>query len=613
MVRLSHFLVTLVGQSSLVAARSIIPNTENLIPTRGLDTVADGSPAILARAAPEILRPLRNVRRGNTKRDRRAAFALKGEETIYWTGQDGTIAKLSIATPGKSESIVNLELIDDLVQKVTCPAAISGELKLQFAEEADFDDAQDIWQWVNQEEDNHFLLLVGEGDCGANAERILFNVTDLIYNDDKETAVLNVKQTTWKEAAHTFDLTIGKPAVPPKPSGQRTRGLFDKVADGFNKAVDKVTDTVDKVADKTNEIIDKVEDKITDTGGKVVDKISDGIDKIGDKVTDTIDKVADGAQAIPSKVADTVEKIVDKAKAIPATAAELFDPSFTPDISIPFESDLTAKSLTLSVDGIDATVACVTCFTNGSISVEGRFSAKAFKLSEASIEVSLPEDLSATAILSLSVKGDLTQGAAVSRSIDIFKFSPGGISIPGVLTIGPTVGISLGAEIGEIRGGVSVTLGGKVSLPKGSTAKLDFLDENKLSKTGWEVKFEEQPLKADVAVEASASAFLRGIIGVEVSALETGFAAEITANLPSLTASLKAINSGTCSACGNFQAGVQGGLTFGASIGASLTKKAAGADVPLWKLTFAETKSKELAGFCKGIGPQGDQCLALVG
>lgn len=42
-----------------------------------------------------------------------------------------------------------------------------------------------------------------------------------------------------------------------------------------------------------------------------------------------------------------------------------------------------------------------------------------------------------------------------------------------------------------------------------------------------------------------------------------------------------------CTVCGEFQNGLQGSLNFGTSIGASLTKKVAGTETPLWSLNFA--------------------------
>ncbi|KAK4165617.1 hypothetical protein QBC43DRAFT_351268 [Cladorrhinum sp. PSN259] len=558
-----HFLLATAFTHAVTAGTLNLRNTDNFDLS---------SPAIFARSDPVVLKPIRNTRRGNSKRDLRSALALKSEEIFYWQGVDGTVAKFNLKTPGSNENIVNLEAIDDLIQKVTCPpsGSESGQLNLQFAKAAGIDNPADVWDWVNQDEDNHFLMIVGEGDCGFNDERILYNVTDVAYDDKTETASLKVKQTTWKTAAKNFDLTVGKRALPPPitaSSNRRRRGLFDGLGDIVDKVGDKVTDTVDKVTDK-----------VTDIVGKVTDKVK------------------------------------DKAKALPSKAASLLLPSasFTPEFSIPFAADgLSGKTLTFSNNGLDTSVTCVDCSTSGSISIEARFSADDGKLTQASIDLSLPEDLIATAILSMALKGDVSKGLAVSKSVPIFEVSPAGIVIPGIMTIGPTVAIKLGAEINEIKGAISMTLGGTATLPKGSSARLDFLDEDKLSKKGWEVRFKNAPFKADASVTASAGVFLRGSVGVEVSVIENGFSAQLTADLPNLSASLKAVTSATCSACGNFQNGLESSIGFSTSIGVSLTRKLGGVDQNLKGVKLSQS-APPIASSCLGFGPQGDQCRATL-
>ncbi|KAL2022460.1 hypothetical protein VTK56DRAFT_5289 [Thermocarpiscus australiensis] len=488
----------------------------------------EDAPATHSSSEPVILQPLRPIRPGNAKRDRRAAFALKAEETLYWGGQDGTVAKLRIQTPGETENIVNLELIDDMVRQITCPPSnSSGPFKLRFAEEADFNDAQDIWQWVNQQVDNHFLLLVGAGMCGWNADRIVYNITDLVYNDEAETAILQAQRTTWKQAAHTFDLTIGTAAVPP-----------------------------------------------------------------------------------PRQQSNSTTFVAHRRRG-------LFSPSVSPSFSIPLASNLTSKSLSLSLPSpaaLTASATCLDCHTSGSLAVQAHFAAEFFTLKDASIQVSLPDDdgdgagLSATAVLSLALKGDVVD--PVTRTVPLFEISPAGVSIPGIVTLGPTVGVSLGMEVGRVTAGVAVTMGGTASVAAGSVATLDFLDEKGTGSTGWGVEFrKEEDFKADASVETKAAVFLRAAVGVEVSVFETGFAAELTADAPTLSATLKAVTSSNCSVCGQFQNGVQGSLNFGATIGAGLTKKVAGTDTPLWSVNFAEANTPAIAEFCQGFGPQGQECL----
>lgn len=443
-------------------------------------------------AAPEpiIMTPIPNYRPGNTKRDRRTALSLKPYETFYWTASDGTMAEFKFEMPGRHENIVNLEAIDDMVRDIQCPPQHAGPvppqnvpyystngtsanstipssntLKIRFAQEADFDDAEDIWKWVNQEEDNRFTLVMGAGACGWNKDRrVLYTVTDLVYNDEAETAILNVQQTTWKQAAHTYDLTIGKISdLPPAKRRQvllsrsgRPRGFFDDITDGINGAVDTVKDGV-----------------------------KDAVDTVKDGVKDAVDTVKDG-------VTDAVDSVTS--------------PDLSPDFNIPFDNDFNAKSLTFSQDRLSVTATCKECSSKGNFAVKGRFRAKLFELQEAFVEVST-EGIEAKAILGLTLKGDLTDTLA-SKVVPIFKFSPAGVAIPGLLTVGPTVGVSLGAEIGSISAGVAMGFGGTMKIPP-STSRWDFLNEGGMSSSGWEPQFEAEPFTADVFIEAKASTFLR--------------------------------------------------------------------------------------------------------
>ncbi|KAK3339922.1 hypothetical protein B0T25DRAFT_365295 [Lasiosphaeria hispida] len=522
---------------------------------------ADGiveDPIIITASEPIIMTPVPNPRHGNTKRDRRAALSLKDAETFVWSATDGTVAEFTMETPGKNENIVNLELIDDMVTGVQCPGSDTGggELKITFAEEADYDDAEDIWKWVNKDVDNRFLLVVGAGACGANTDRALYTVSDLIYNDEAETAVLDVQKTTWKEAAHTYDLTVGKAPAPTRRGLGRPRsrrGILDDIGDAFNDAVDAVGDAVDTVVDG---------------------------------VTDAADTVIDGAT-------DAVESVA---------SSEL-----SPDLVIPFTSDFSGKSLTFAEDKLTINAACLVCTTTGSFDIRGRFRMELFSMKEAWVEAST-EGIVARASIGLTVKTALT-AKLVEKSVDIFKFSPAGISIPGLLTIGPTVGVRLGAEIQEITGGIAAVFGGNATIPP-SKSRLDFLSEEKTTSTGWKPTFQGDPFRADQFIEMSAAVFLRAAIGLEISAVESGFAAELTADIPQLRASLRAINSLTCTACGDSENGLQGSLTLGTVMAVSLNKKLLGSSSPLWSLTLADAKTPQIAGFCKKFGLQGAECLA---
>ncbi|CAH0025185.1 unnamed protein product [Clonostachys rhizophaga] len=275
---------------------------------------------------------------------------------------------------------------------------------------------------------------------------------------------------------------------------------------------------------------------------------------------------------------------------------------YNPDVSIPFEHDLSGKSLSFPVDdGLTISGTCSNCSTSGTFNIEGRFRVKFFKLKEAVIELST-EGIDVTTIIQLGLKGDLTD-ALVQKSLSLLKLSPGGVSIPGILTIGPTVAISLDAGISAIKGAVKLTMGGTASIPA-SKSTLDFLAEDKTTSTGWDVQMSPSPLEADASIEAGASAALTASVGLELTALETGFAAQLSAALPKLSAALQAISSLTCNACKKYSNAISGSVGLSTSLSLDLRKKMGSSYKNLWSLTLAEKTLATLASFCEPVGPQ---------
>jgi len=492
------------------------------------------SPPVHARFPPTVLTPLvsRNSKLLLNKRDRRAALEPKTQETFSWIAPDGTLASLNLRTPGDDENIVNLEAIDDLVQKITCPTPSSssgtgtgpGTLKIQFAQAADFNDAQDVWEWVNRSPANHFIMVVGAGVCSSAQQRAVYNVTGITYDDGIETAALAVQEISWKQAAKVFDLTIGRvddddvPASVPTTKVSRRggrvpkkRGLLDGAKKVVNGVKDAVTDVVDDIPDVVNEVVDKVKE--------------------------IPGKVEDGIKAIPGKVVQAVP-IPAAAQLLTAGEGDVQNPEFT----IPFDHSFPDKALTVSAGSVSVSALCKDCFTTGSLNVKGRFRSEQFgQLDEAWVEI-CTAGLSAKAIISLGLTGALTD-KLFARNVSIFTFSPAGIAIPGVLTIGPTISVDMGVEISEITAGVNIHLGGTAKIPA-SSARINFLGKNKddgAKSRGWKPEFKPEPFAADGFVEAKASAFIKPVIGLEISVVETGLAAEIAAMTPVLTASVKGI------------------------------------------------------------------------
>uniref|UniRef100_A0A8H7NLG3 DUF7223 domain-containing protein n=2 Tax=Clonostachys TaxID=110564 RepID=A0A8H7NLG3_BIOOC len=146
-------------------------------------------------------------------------------------------------------------------------------------------------------------------------------------------------------------------------------------------------------------------------------------------------------------------------------------------------------------------------------------------------------------------------------------------------------------------------MGGTASIPA-SKSTLDFLAEDKTTSTGWDVQMSPSPLEADASIEAGASAALTASVGLELTALETGFAAQLSAALPKLSATLQAISSLTCNACKKYSNAISGSVGLSTSLSLDLRKKMGSSYKNLWSLTLAEKTLATLASFCEPVGPQ---------
>lgn len=383
--------------------------------------------SIQAAGKPVTLQPIRPTHEAKkARREVQGAFGLMAEDALYWGGEDGTVAELWIEMAGEDEAIVDMEYFDDLVESMSCPED-GSDITITFLADADLSAAAETWRWVTKNEDNHFLLMVGAGDCVWNEDRILYHVQDLDYAPETKTVTLAAEKTNWKEAVHSYDLNVGKAALAgTTPEATKfKRDIFDSIGDFF--------------------------------GGEV-----------------------------------------------------------NPDLSVPLDIDLSGGAITFTIDGISLSGTCKTCSTTGTLDVEATFRVRWFDIEEASIDISTA-GLSATAIIALKVGGDLTD-ALIERSLPIFKASPAGIVIPGIVTIGPTVGVALTAGVSAIKGDITLTLGGTATIPA-STWRLDFLNEAGSVAEGWNPSLETVPLEADLSVAVTASTSLDASIGLELSAL----------------------------------------------------------------------------------------------
>ena len=104
------------------------------------------------------------------------------------------------------ENILNAEKFWPLLKSLGCA---SDGLRMVFNDDVTFERAKGIWDWANGEDDRHFIMVIGAGDCGWNDERQPYLVRTLDYEEEGNVAKLMGEPRDWSDIAHSYDLDIG--------------------------------------------------------------------------------------------------------------------------------------------------------------------------------------------------------------------------------------------------------------------------------------------------------------------------------------------------------------------------------------------------------------------
>ncbi|KAL8687755.1 MAG: hypothetical protein Q9224_005059, partial [Gallowayella concinna] len=154
-------------------------------------------------------------------------------------GNDGQLllANMTLYAPDGLQ-IVMMERFEPLTSAVDCKGD-DGEMSLTFKSEDAFDYAINTWSFINQAQDERFLLIANHDGCGPDDERQPYLITDIREDKAHLTTYLTAELAPWSEIASTYDLDFGKAAMP-QPKRQRRGELWDFVRHGdadFSKAV----------------------------------------------------------------------------------------------------------------------------------------------------------------------------------------------------------------------------------------------------------------------------------------------------------------------------------------------------------------------------------------
>lgn len=114
-------------------------------------------------------------------------------------------ANLTLFFPDDYEYVISMERFNGMLKSVVC----SDQMMLQFKDGPSFEYAQGVWNWVNQDVNNTFIMVANYEGCGPEAERQPFLVSNIVYDPLDFKAYLTADQKTWTEIAHTYTLNLG--------------------------------------------------------------------------------------------------------------------------------------------------------------------------------------------------------------------------------------------------------------------------------------------------------------------------------------------------------------------------------------------------------------------
>ncbi len=233
----------------------------------------------------------------------------------------------------------------------------------------------------------------------------------------------------------------------------------------------------------------------------------------------------------------------------------LVDKSFSINVAQDFSQNI-FKSSVVSVD-------CAQCNTKGSLNFKFQFSPRILRPSTGSAELRTI-GVGATALISV------TASKAADPIIKNFPIKtvalPGGFTIRGIATFGPTLNIGVGAQLNTINATGQVTFGVNLNLPD-STARADLFNSKNNQFTGFRPTFSSIPptLKAQANLKGTIGPQL--ILAIEATIFNKGLSAGLALIAPALITNIQATGNSQGGVCSN--ANVKAGVSFGVDVGAT--------------------------------------------
>lgn len=207
-----------------------------------------------------------------------------------------------------------MEKFEGLTSDVDCSTIGDHKLSVTLVDEEVFSYIQ-IWSWINEREDNQFVMITNHEGCGPAAQRAVFWVRKVDYVEEALRVDFYAVQTDWADVAGTYSMDFGTMQLEygneendeNKVYGplEKRFDLFGKIKNAFDdagkaikKTVTNVGKDIKKTADNVGKGVKNIVDKAKNTFNKVKDKVVSVVDKAKQKLGQAVSAVEKGVGKI---------------------------------------------------------------------------------------------------------------------------------------------------------------------------------------------------------------------------------------------------------------------------------------------------------------------------
>ncbi|KAF8250476.1 hypothetical protein K440DRAFT_164112 [Wilcoxina mikolae CBS 423.85] len=424
---------------------------------------------------------------------------------VYGTpGSNGQLllANMTLIAPS-GLPIVMMERLEGLTAAVDCSAEGDGELGVTWKDDEAYKRALKSWDWINEDKELQFLMIMNHDGCGPDNERNAYRVTNVETDEVKRITKLKAVEAPWKDITGTYSMDFGRATL--RPGAAKRLGIR-----GWKDFVNKVK-------------------------------------KVGDKVKDVAKDVGDAVKGVGQDIGDLFESVGDA------------------DLSNSVEFDVSGGQqgvrkniFTDPLQPPRLIVDCANCFIAGKFKVAGSLKVDNFKIIDLSLTVA-PSGFSATAEIDATLAQNFspdelnsltTVGTdkkfnllTLDRTTDLIEVPvPGaGLVVPKIFSMGLIASVEAGFTLG-FKGKIGFTVGVTATLPDSALIKLNMADLESSSATGFEGAKVDPVFKVNNAsASIDATIFFRPKFAIKCEVTSVGeVSADIKAGLPQINANAAA-------------------------------------------------------------------------